>query len=82
MLGWLLFSARWLDASSSTLYFMANGSAPAATGWVGSHLETVLHVAGTQDKPVVVSRTLFAALLALALVLGAPDSNCPRRATS
>ena len=68
MLCWLLFSARWLDASSSTLYFMANGSAPAATGWVGSHLETVLHVAGPQDKPVVVSRTLL--LLALGLVLG------------
>lgn len=44
----------WLDAATSTLYFMANGTtdAPAATGWVGSHLETVLHVAGTQAAPV------------------------------
>ena len=35
----------WLDASTSTLYFMANGTeAPVPTGWVASGLETVLHV--------------------------------------
>jgi hypothetical protein len=77
----------WMDAASSTLYFMANGTArarshcrvvpplirfipdsvplflnrqcdrtpgtaPPAAGWVASHLETVLHVAGTQAAPV------------------------------
>ena len=43
----------WLDASTSTLYFMANGTeAPAAKGWVASGLETVLHVKGSQSTPV------------------------------
>jgi hypothetical protein len=52
----LLDSPRewWLDAESNTLFLMANGTAaPAATGWVASHLETVLHVTGTQAAPVV-----------------------------
>ena len=43
----------WLDAATSTLYYMANGTqAPAAKGWIASGLETVLHVRGTQAAPV------------------------------
>ena len=43
----------WLDASTSTLYFMANGTeVPSAKGWVASGLETVLHVKGSQSTPV------------------------------
>jgi hypothetical protein len=42
------------DFNTGRLYYHANGTtAPPSNGWVSSHLETVLHINGTQDVPVV-----------------------------